>query len=72
MDVVLCEPVTEAARGDANGPERLVVRLDRRWERVLHVLEQDLAAGDRLPVVFPWSPLNVTLLVPLPRLTAMT
>src|SRR5438034_6758235 len=40
--VVLPEPVAEAVPGDANGPER-----------VLHVLEQDFPARDRLPVAFP-------------------
>jgi hypothetical protein len=49
-NVVLPEPVAEAPVRDADCPERLLVGLDRRRERILDVLEQNLAADDRSAV----------------------
>lgn len=45
-DVVRPEPVAKAAPGDGDRAEGLAVGPDRRWERLLQVFEQHLAAGD--------------------------
>ena len=50
VDVVGPEPVAEAAVCDADGSEHLTSGADRGRQRLLHVLEQDLPAGDRRPV----------------------
>jgi hypothetical protein len=70
--VVRPEPVAETPVGGADRPERLLVGLDRRWERLLLVLEEDLSPADGVPSRLRGSPLKPTWLVALPRLTAMT
>src|SRR5689334_16991746 len=42
--VVRPEPVAEASVGDAHRPEGLLVGIDRRWEWLLYIFEEDLAA----------------------------
>src|SRR5919197_1589930 len=56
VDVVRPEPVAEAAVRHADGPEDLLVRGERRRQRVLDVLEEDLAVRDRRAVLLPREP----------------
>ena len=70
VHVVRPEPIAEAAVRDADGPEHLLTGADRRGQRLLHVLEEDLPACDRGAVELRGSPVKPTREVAPPRRAA--